>query len=414
MTSRMVKYISKHGILSNNQFGFREGRSTSDAVLEFVNDCVDALEGGLYTVAVMLDLSKAFDTVNHEVLLRKLDRMGFRGIVSSWFKSFLSNRKIKVLVGDSCSEERNLNIGLPQGSVSSPLLFLLYINDMNNVCPELKNIQFADDTTLYMSGRNLSNLCQKVNQSLSNIDKWLISNRLSLNVSKTNFMILTHNDFNEEDADIKIRNVPLVRVRMGKFLGITVDDKLKFTDHINEVCIKLSRAMGVLFRMSTLVPLQILRSLYYAIFYPHLIYGIVIWGRCGITNINRIKRIHKRAEKLIGQRLKLTDSTNIFLTVDNVITFFIALKFFKCIHFNNHSYFTQKLLQFLPDHSHLTRAMSSDTFNSPFYTKSISQHFFLYQGIKVWNALPSHIKEIESIHLFKSKLKRYLSDFCFT
>lgn len=143
---------------------------------------------------------------------------------------------------------------------------------MSNVCEDIKCIQFADDTTLYVSGDNLQNICRIMTDTLKNIDRWLIGNRLSLNIAKTNYMILSQREILGEEIDIRIRNTKLIRVNSINFLGVILDDKLKFVEHVDGVCKKLSRAMGVLFKMSPIVPLHTLKSLYYAIFYPHLIF----------------------------------------------------------------------------------------------------------------------------------------------
>ena len=197
MKTRAVKFIEDNKVLYNKQFGFRSGCSTSGAILHYVDDshCVTALDSKLYTVSIFLDFSKAFDTVNEDIMLRKLDRLGFRDNINSFFKSYLTDRQTYVNIGGHDSTVRTTNIGLPQRSVSATWLFSLYINDLHRTSDKLNFIHFADDTTVYMSGRDLTVLCREVCEELNAIDDWPKANRLSLNTDKTYFMIHTHNKF---------------------------------------------------------------------------------------------------------------------------------------------------------------------------------------------------------------------------
>ena len=408
MSSRMNLFIKEKNLISVNQFGFRANRSTADAALEFVNETVDAVDNKGYSIAVFLDLKKAFDTVNHTILLNKMERMGFRGMVLEWFRSYLSGRRISVYANGTLSDERNVNIGLPQGAVCSPLLFLMYINDMSNVCSDLKCVQFADDTTLFLTGDNLPDLTQRVNNDLKVIDQWLISNRLSLNIAKTKFMIFTHN-INLPNVNLEIRDIPLERVTSIEFLGLTVDDNLKFQQHVNKVCSKLSRALGILYRLSTVVPPQILLTLYFSMFYSHLTYGITIWGGCGIVNIGRVNRIHRRASNLVVSSFLNIGIDRKLCTFGKIYDYFVALKMYRCIYSDDHTYFNNRLLNLQPIHAHSTRFTHSFQYNIPHYNKSLSHNFFIYQGVRVWNFLPYEIKTIDSFKKFKYKLKLYFS-----
>ena len=197
--SRASKFITDNNILYRNQF------DTSDAILQFTDDCVTALDNRLSTTAIFLDFSKTFDTVNKDIMLDKLDRLGFRGIIRDLFDSYLSDRRMDVEVNGCKSETKTLNIGLPQGSVSTPWLFNLYINDMHRSSDKLNFLHFADDTTIYLSGRDLTRLCEEVCMELCKVDDWLKANRLSLNIDKTFYMILTHKNYDETGINIRIR-----------------------------------------------------------------------------------------------------------------------------------------------------------------------------------------------------------------
>lgn len=403
MYVRMISFISNHDLLCKHQFGFRKGINTADAILQYIDSCICAMEQKLYFLTVFIDLKKAFDTINHDILLRKMEKMGFRGVVLNWFRSYLKDRPIKVIVDGCQSINRILNIGVPQGGVIAPLLFILYINDMYTASNRLQLVQFADDTTAYMAGSNLSVLCDQVTNELSLIDNWLKANRLSLNVSKCSFMIMTHNNIDVEPI-IVVRNTPIPRVSKTKFLGVIIDDKLRFSDHIEAVSKKISRAVGAMYRLSSIIPRNLLNTLYYSLVYSHLTYCIVLWGRGNVADITKIGRIQKRA-------LNLLDNTvESFFNIESIYMYFVLVKMYKCIYLGDHPYFNSKFDILIPVHSHCTRLTNSSSFNIPFYRKSLSQKFFSYQGIVSWNSLPEFIKNSVNLHSFKKTLKSYLLD----
>ena len=408
MKTRAIEFLNENEILYNKQFGFRAGCSTSDAVLHYVDDCVTALDKRLYTVTVFLDFSKAFDTVNHDIMLRKLDRLGFRGNTNDYFRSYLCDRRMCVSVNGCDSETTTMNIGLPQGSVSAPWLFSLYINDMHRTSRKLKFIHYADDTTVYMSGNNLTRLCEEVCEELGLIDDWLKSNRLSLNINKTYCMIHTHSNYDLNDCDVRIRNTPITFVKSAKFLGITVDDRLNYNEHVTQLTKRLSRCKGILYKLSYSIPPTILRQLYFAIFYSVMIYGIAIWGGGNITNLNMVSRINRTAVNIFINELPFSIPQP--LTFNLVYQYFCLLAFYRYANCENFPYFHNKIFNLIPVHGHNTRFSSSNNYSLPTVSKTVSQNQFLFNAIKMWNNLPPEIKELSSITLFKSKLKQALRD----
>ena len=189
MYKRVIKYLDKNNILFQSQYGFRKKHSTNLATIELMTKILQAKENGEYTVGVFLDLAKAFDTVNHEILLRKLENYGIRGIVLEWFTNYLTNRKQIVKYKFEKSERLTIKCGVPQGSVLGPLLFLIYMNDISRCSEILSVILFADDTNLFYSHKNIDTLNKTVNQELKKIARWLCANKLSLNIKKTHFII---------------------------------------------------------------------------------------------------------------------------------------------------------------------------------------------------------------------------------
>ena len=189
MHKRLYHFLELHNVLFDKQFGFRKNNSTSYALMEITEKIKESIDNGKYGRGIYIDLRKAFDTVNHNILIKKLEHYGVRGILLEWFKSYLNERKQFVFMNGESSDLKYISCGVPQGSVLGPLLFLLYINDLPNISAKLKFFLFADDTNIYFESDDLLNVEKTVNKELKKLYLWLNVNRLSLNVSKTNYII---------------------------------------------------------------------------------------------------------------------------------------------------------------------------------------------------------------------------------
>ena len=231
----------KHDILYKYQFGFRKNHSTTMALIILIDKILSSLNKGDYVVGIFLDLRKAFDTVNHEILMQKLYKYGVRGISYNWFKSYLYQRQQYVLFSDFKSTTQYITCGIPQGSILGPLLFLFYINDLAQVSSVIFPILFADDTNLIISGNCLNQLINEINSEMLKVTEWLNINKLSLNVEKTHYIIFcTINKYIKTDENIFINNQLIKRVHSSKFLGVIVDSNICWNDHINYIRRKIS------------------------------------------------------------------------------------------------------------------------------------------------------------------------------
>ena len=189
MYNRLIDFIEKHHLLYQFQFGFRKNHSTFMALVILLEKVTEALDNSEFAICILIDIRKAFDTVEHNILMQKLHHYGIRGNALQWFNSYLSNRQQYVNYNNTSSDMKLITCGVPQGSILGPLLFLLYINDIASVSSILFCTLFADDTTLFYSSKNLQELSDVVNNELSQMIEWLNANRLSLNINKTHFMI---------------------------------------------------------------------------------------------------------------------------------------------------------------------------------------------------------------------------------
>ena len=240
---RTLHFIQTNKILNNNQYGFREKYSTINAITALTSDVIKALENKDSVLSVFMDLSKAFDTIDHQILLYKLEFYGIRGTPLKWFKRYLSNRKQYVKYNNSDSLQRDITYGVPQGSILGPLLFIIYINDLPFCVEHCKTILFADDTTIYKTGKQVNNIYEDMNKELQILADWFRANKLSLNISKTKCMLFCRSPPPENEEIILTMYNTANEVQ---FLGLHIDEKLDWHEHINKCKNKLTSALYVI------------------------------------------------------------------------------------------------------------------------------------------------------------------------
>ena len=216
-----------------NQYGFRKHHSTCLAILQLTENIVSALDRKELAIGVCLDLSKAFDTVNHEILFDKLYHYVIRGIALDWVKSYFTNRKQFVQFNESYSSHLNITCGVPQGSILGPLFFLLYINDLGNISTIFKFLLFADDTNLFLSHKNPEHLLNLANSELEKVSSWFIANKLSINIKKTNFMLFKPRQKKcALNQPLLIDGKEIEQVSQTSFLGVIFNQNLSWKSHI--------------------------------------------------------------------------------------------------------------------------------------------------------------------------------------
>ena len=215
MYNRVMSFFEQYSVLSNNQYGFKTGKSCSDAIISLTEKIYKSLNEKKFVITLFIDLKKAYDTVNHNILLEKLESYGIRGIALKWFENYLNGRKQKVKIGSLFSEWQNVNIGVPQGSVLGSLLFLVYINNLPTVSSILHSVLFADDTCLTLADDNYSNLINTFNSELKKLYAWLIKNRLSLNFEKTVYINFSLREY-ESDQTLQLNGISFSEVDRTK------------------------------------------------------------------------------------------------------------------------------------------------------------------------------------------------------
>ncbi len=404
---RMISFIDKNKILSNCQFGFRANHSTSHAIIRLTDLISSYLDKSEKVAGIFLDISKAFDSLDQDILLQKLDAYGFRGPIYHWLKSFIKNRFQCVVYNSVQSNFLSLSHGVAQGSTLGPLLFLLYINDLPDVSNNCDFILFADDTTVLFHDKNSNQLAIDINKELKLISEWFIVNRLALNLKKTCAVPF----FVKKPLllqPIYISNTLIPSVNYTKFLGIIIDSQLSWSLHVNFICNKLSQCVYMMRVCAANVPLHVRKQMYFAFAQSFINYGIECWGNTMNDNLNRILVLQKRIVRSMYFLHPLTHcapyaaKANI-LFVNDLYYFHLCILAFKV--FRKLPMPDNISLKFhRPITGHNTRAVNLNfvVLNSKLNIRRFSP---VVNCIFIWNALSVECRSVSSLHMYKSQLK---------
>jgi Reverse transcriptase (RNA-dependent DNA polymerase) len=408
MHKRLNDYLTSKKVLLINQYGFREKHSSYMAILDLYDKISKACENNLVTVGIFIDLQKAFDSLDHSILLSKLEFYGIRGIVLKWFTSYLKDRSQYVVYNKVCSSLKPITYGVPQGSILGPMLFILFINDIANCSHLLYPILFADDTNLLLSDVDCNSLIAKLNPELIKLSSWFCANKLTLNVTKTNYMLFgvkrTHNV--GINFKVVIDGKIIDRVSTVKFLGVQLDDDLNWKAHVDYISLKIAKSLGAMNRVKYILNNVALRTLYNSLIHPYLSYCIILWGGASITAVDKALKMQKRAIRLIsGSRY-----------CDHTAPLFSHSRILRL-----HDLYCKEILIFmyklknrqLPEccMNYIMRAIpkpyafrSNDYFNIEYAKCRIRLKSIACVGPRLWNTCPDTISSLDTLTIFKNQL----------
>jgi hypothetical protein len=412
MYSRLINFINKHNILYKFQFGFREKHSTNMAIVTLIDKISNALDNGEYVIGVFLDLQKAFDTVNHKILLNKLHRYGIRGIAHNWFSDYLHERYQFVNYDNFTSTRKKITCGVPQGSILGPLLFLLYLNDIYTVSNLLVPIIFADDTNIFINGKNLAETVTVLNEELVKVSKWLNANKLALNVNKTSYMVFrTGRRPLPDHSTVKINETEIKCVEHTKFVGVSMDSKLTWEYHIRHCKAKVSRGIGILTKAKKVLNCTSLLTLYNSLIYPYFTYCIEVWGSASKTYIEPLFRMQKQIVRIIKSASYRAESSPLFkelklLSLANIYRYCLLVFMFKFVKGLHPPICNDIFTRNVEANQRITRQRYN--LKIPRCKTELLKRTIRYKGVSEWNNIEATINHFCSIHSFKRKLKYFL------
>ena len=407
---RLTSYFTSQNIFSPCQYGFRKNHSTYMPLLEMYDKITQAIDIKHYSIGIFIDLAKAFDTIDHNLLLNKLRHYGVRGTVLAWFASYLSNRSQFVRVNSCSSGCKPICMGVPQGSVLGPLLFIIFINDLAACLTHLSPLLFADDTNLFYSNADIDVLRTTVDQELLKLSEWFHCNHLSLNVMKTNY-ILFGSRLVPLNCQICIDKQPLVRLYSVKFLGVIVDSGLRWNLHIDYICSKIAKGLGAMYRINNIIPHKLLLSLYYSMIYPYLNYCCIVWGVAAPSILEKLVVLQKRAVRILTHSERISHSGPLFKQLS-------VLKFVDICLLRTAEFMYKYATNLLPKSCDHYFSLADQT--RPHYTRQSTLYKPLFartntrlvcisvQGPKLFNLLPTLITRAPSLFVFKHSLVLHL------
>lgn len=410
---RLECFFTKHNLISACQYGFLKKKSAEQALLVIKDKILENIEHKHYTLGLFLDFRKAFDCVQHNILLEKLNYYGVRGVTHNLVQDYLRHRMQYVRVNDVASNRLTVTCGVPQGSILGPLLFLIYINDITKLPGSHDMIMYADDTNIFFTAKSLVQAEATVNWYLGNLQSWLQRNMFSLNLSKTSYIIFRPiNTADSYKANIQFGRVRIHEVDCIKFLGVWFHQNLSWNTHVSKLASEISKSVGCLYKVACLVPVWLRLQMYYALVYSKLTYCILVWGTTTPTNYQKLLVLQKRALRCIhGYRGRPKDFSTLplFRTYDllkaNQVYLFRLLQYIKSnqLHtqdftLSNDAYHFRKQIHRVPK----TRT-------------NYGKQKLNYQVTVVINKMLTDVDFDVALKLFKKQTKKYLleSDLCF-
>ena len=410
---QIIDFLEEHSFISMDQSAYLKRHSTQTSLHRVIDDWLENVNDGAITGACLLDISKCFDSINHTILLKKLEMYGITSTKQKWFSSYLRGRKQIVKFHQETSEFCDITCGVPQGSVLGPILFLLFINDISNFTVEgcVLNM-YADDVIIYTSGTSKDELEYRLQVCIDNISNWYSMNKLCVNKKKSNVMVIGSKwqlkSLNPDDFTISVDSDKLLLAKQAKYLGLWVRNDLSWDDHILELCRKMYYYFHMVRRLRKILPSALLLNIYKTYVQSKIDYGLSIWGCTTDVNLNRVQRTQNLLARIICNNFDYIHSRGIDLvrslklqTIRERRDYFLCVLMFKCIHGLAPHYLSNDVTMHVDMHGYDTRSAENMDLYIPRCTKEIYKRSFSYKGSSLWNKLPTWVKESTSLNDFK-------------
>ena len=417
---RISNHLSETNILYEHQYGFRKNHSTNQALIDITDYLKRSIDEKKYDCGIFLDLTKAFDTVDHNILLQKLYNYGIRGIENKLLKSYLANRLQYVNLNNNKSNKKDINYGVPQGSVLGPLLFLIYINDIANCTTTGKLNLFADDTSAFTAGNDISEVISKSETLMNNLDKWFAANKLTLSATKSSFILFRslQSRLKAIPDVLNFGNNKINRSKSVKYLGVTLEEHLNWNEHVQNVCNSLKKCFSIFYGIRDYLNTKQVRTLYYSLVYSKITYGLAAYGLTSKGNLLQIQRLQNKLLKVLSKKHYMHPTNELhnylkILKVNDLVEQEILTFVFN--------FMKSKLPKKFDDYFKLRKTNQQivtrkfeNALVPPTTRTNYGEQTIKVKGATLWNQLPSTLQELSSTVSFRSEWKNsklpYLED----
>ena len=409
--NRLFEHLQEHDLLCKEQGGFRKGHSTVSTASLFVNEIYKSINDKKYAIVAYLDIKKAFDTVNHQILLKKCEKIGISGNLLNWLKNYLSDRKQTTMANNVTSDTEDIVCGVPQGSILGPLLFLIYINDINTCLRGTINFLYADDTVLLCNGSDLEGMCQSMQEDSDSIFRWCASNKLTINIKKTKYMIFGTRGMLKQiknvDFGLCLDGQMLDRVHFYKYLGLMVDDHLNFNKHIQDMNKIVSHKLFMFSKIRYYIEEKDAILLFKTMILPILEYCDIIYEGTSVKNLGKIDRLFKQGLRTCV-RNRIPNCTDEFEL--QKICKLCKLQIRRRVHLRNFMYKQQSNIDLINRRNIRTRLHDAIVFKLYKPSSEKSRMNVIYRGALEWNKLSKEQRLLATYQSFKSNQKRFMSN----
>lgn len=407
MNDQIMDFVVQKHIISNNQYGFVPDSNTASACVTVVSEIQTSLDRKMITACLAIDLRKAFDSINHAILLCKLRKYDFSVDAINLIESYLTNRIQKIVLDDTFSNTEVVTMGVPQGSILGPTLFNLYINDVFELNLFGGMSMYADDAMLTYSAASLTEVQYFMQKDLETLNSYFINNSLQINILKTNYMIF--GKYSDNILNLTINQTPITKVESMKYLGLMINSKLTWVQHADNVIKNISPYCGVLYKLNKILDKNILMNIYYAHINSRLLYLNIIWSSIPHYKQKEINILQNKSIKAIMSLPRLTPTHLLYnekiLPFEMLSKYELIVIIYKII--NNKIKHNINLIRNTDIHDHNTR-YSSQLHIDINNTQRFGTNSFLNRGKTIYNNIPDELKNISNTQQFKSQLKQYL------
>ena len=407
--TQLTDHIEENNLISNNQFGFRKQRATTHAITQFLNQVYTNINKSALTAAIYIDFRKAFDCVQHKVLIDKLGTLFLDETTISWINNYLTNRTQRTLANNKFSPYRNITQGVPQGSILGPLLYIIYANDISECTKKSGYTFYADDTVIYTTKKNMSVAAKDLQQDLNNLTKWCTTNKIYINPSKTKLMFFGSKQALRNSIDLPtftIHNTNVARAQYYSYLGIKMDEQLSFTQHGNNIISKVSNKLYQLRKIRPFINKKAAILIYKNMILPILEYGDIILDSATAEIKRKLQTLQNKALRCALNRDMLASSTEIheeakLRKLKDRRREHMLLHMFQISHTKHFDQWKQQSINGIRTRSSKKKLIMTKKPRNEKLKKSIS-----YQGPKLWNKLPEPLQRVENYYEFKQQLRK--------